>query len=161
MAGGGRNAIKAVRRNTTVEKAREDITIKPSRTEKPTPETMRRVAEGSKMLAEGASRETVIAHYETKYNLQNRQARDYYYAAIRTLLPIRYDEWREGMIATNIARLERIIEAEMKEGGNKKLAKEAIDSINKVLGAGRESITVGVSNDNENNTQEFIIKFNQ
>lgn len=156
MPGGGRNAIK---RKTAVKKAQEDITIKPSRTEKPTPETIRRVREGGEMLAGGASRETVIKHYEEKYNLQNRQARDYYYAAIRTLIPRDYDRWRDGMIATNIARLEQIIESEMKDGGNKKLAKEAIDSINKVLGAGSNGVQIGIQNDKQTDTQQIIVKF--
>ena len=162
MAAAKQRALRSVsKRAKTIDSAADDACIKPSEANRPTPETIRRVREGCEMLATGASRETVIKHYEEKYNLQNRQARDYYYAAIRTLIPREYDAWRDGMIAVNIARLEQIIESEMKSGGNKKLAKEAIDSINKVLGAGRESITVGVNNDNNTNTQQFIIKFDK
>ena len=147
------------KRAKTIDGAAEDACIKPSEANRPTPETIRRVREGCEMLATGASRETVIKHYEEKYNLQNRQARDYYYAAIRTLIPREYDSWRDGMIAVNIARLEQIIESEMKDGGNKKLAKEAIDSINKVLGAGSNGVQIGIQNDKQTDTQQIIVKF--
>lgn len=147
------------KRTKTIDGAADDACIKPSEANRPTPETIRRVREGCEMLATGASRETVIKHYEEKYNLQNRQARDYYYAAIRTLIPREYDSWRDGMIAVNIARLEQIIESEMKDGGNKKLAKEAIDSINKVLGAGSNGVQIGIQNDKQTDTQQIIVKF--
>ena len=160
MAAAKQRALRSVsKRAKTIDGAAEDACIKPSEANRPTPETIRRVREGCEMLATGASRETVIKHYEEKYNLQNRQARDYYYAAIRTLIPREYDSWRDGMIAVNIARLEQIIESEMKDGGNKKLAKEAIDSINKVLGAGSNGVQIGIQNDKQTDTQQIIVKF--
>ena len=63
------------------------------------------------------------------------------------------------IIQANIERLEHIIEKAM-ELGQYKIAREAIDSLNKMLGL-NNGLQIGVQTDNDNNTQQIFIKFDQ
>jgi hypothetical protein len=125
----------------------------------PTAASVHRVIEIAKMLSKGKSRQSVIDYAMSTYQINETQAKRYYSAATKYLLPEDMDEFRKGLIQANMERLEHIIEKCM-EQGQWKVAREAIDSLNKMFGV-TGGVQVGIQTDNENNTQQIVIKFNE
>ncbi len=123
----------------------------------PTAMTVGRILEIAKMLSKGKSRQTAIEYAMSHYNINEAQAKRYYSAATKYLLPDDVDEFRKGLIQANMDRLETIIEKCM-EQGQWKVAREAIDSLNKMFGV-TGGVQVGIQTDKENNTQQIVIKF--
>ena len=119
-----------------------------------------KVLELAKMLSKGKSRQTIIEYAMSHYNVSEVQAKRYYVAASKYLIPDNLDEYRKGIIQQNMERLETIIEKCM-EDRQWKTAREAIDSLNKMFGINGSGIQVGIHTDNENNTQQVVIKFNE
>lgn len=126
---------------------------------KPTAETIARVSRAAKMISKGQPRSDVMDMLENDYNLSHEQARRYYVAATRYLLPKDPEKYREGLIQANIERLEKVIDEGLKSK-NYKLVRDTIETLNKML-MGGQSIQVGVKNNPDDNTSEFIIKINE
>ncbi len=123
---------------------------------KPIAKTEAQVIMLSKEITKGMSRARAIEYAMTNFHVGPDQAANYYKAAMRYLLPEDMEEYRKNLCQANIDRLERIIDVAM-EKEQWKIAREAIDSLNKMLGI-YGGVQVGIKNDPENNTQEFIIK---
>lgn len=123
---------------------------------KPVAKTEAQVIMLSKEITKGMSRARAIEYAMTNFHVGPDQAANYYKAAMRYLLPEDMEEYRKNLCQANIDRLERIIDKAM-ENEQWKIAREAIDSLNKMLGI-YGGVQVGIKNDPENNTQEFIIK---
>ena len=138
------------RKNTAVQTLKEG--------EKPTPLTIVRAEEMAKLVSQGKSRETIIQASMEKYGIKRAQAQRIWCAAVEFLMPDDEDAYRKKLIQANFERLETIIERAL-ETNQLKVARDAIDSMNKMLGIGH-GIQVGIRNDANNNTQEFIVKLN-
>jgi len=125
-----------------------------------TPEAMTvlRIQEVAKMVSEGKTRDAIIDHLCGKYGIAYDTARNYYTDGIRWMIPKDEDEYRKEIIYKNFNRLETIIERAM-SNNQLKIAREAIDSLNKMVGIGNGGFQVAVNNDKENNTQQIYIKF--
>ena len=121
-----------------------------------TPQSQLKIEEAAKMITKGKGMNDVIEFIRDKYKISYEQSRHYWVAACRFLVAD-MDETREALIKQNIQRLERIINKSM-ENEDYKLAKETIGELNKMLGVGKDGVSIAVRNDPENNTQEFIIK---
>ena len=126
---------------------------------KPTAASVHRVIEIAKMLSKGRSRQYVIDYAKEHYDINDNQAKRYYAAATRYLIPDDMDEFRKGLIQTNMERLETIID-ECMARGQYKVARDAIDSLNKMFGI-NSGLQIGIQTDTENNTQQVVIKFDQ
>lgn len=124
---------------------------------KPTVEN--RVIELSKEITKGMSRTRAIEYAEEHFEVGRSQATKYYNAAMRYLIPSNPEEYRKNLIQANIDRLEGIIDKCM-EQGQYKLAREAIDSLNKMLGI-NSGLQIGINNDKTNDSQQIFIKFDQ
>ena len=122
-----------------------------------TPATTTKILQIAKMLSQGKSRQTCVEYAMDKFGVSEVVAGKYYKAAAKYLVPDNLEEYRKGLIQANIERLERIVE-ECMEGKQYKIAREAIDSLNKMLGI-TGGVQVGIQTDKENNTQQVIIKF--
>lgn len=124
------------------------------------PATVLKVQEAAKMLSKGKSRATIIQHFMDTYGLSVKTAADYYEAGTRFLMPDNESEFKQNLIKANATRLETIYERAM-EAGDFKNAKEAIAELNKMIGVGKEGITVGINTDKENDTQQVLIRFDK
>ncbi len=93
------------------------------------------------------------------YDINEAQAKRYYAADARYHKTEDMDELRKGLIQANMERLETIIE-ECMARGQYKVARDAIDSLNKMFGV-TGGVQIGIQTDNENNTQQVVIKFDQ
>lgn len=121
--------------------------------------TVEKVEFAAKMITKGKSKATIIETLQENYNLGYDQAYRYYLSGMRFLIPKDTEKFREGLIQANIERLEKIIEANIDE--HPKVAKDAISELNKMLGIGTNSIQVGVKNNPDDNTSEFMVVINQ
>ncbi len=133
------------------------VALKPE-AELPSTVSLQKVMELSKMLARGKSKQYIIDYAMEKYGVGEPQAKRYYSAAVRNLVPDDVDEYRKGLIQTNFNRLETIVEKAMEEGDWKN-ARETIAEMNKMCGVTGQGVQVGINNDKENNTQQIVIKF--
>jgi len=140
-------------------KKKNEINVTGREDVKPTAASIHRVLELAKMLSKGKSRQTVIEYAMEHYDVTEPQAKRYYAAATRYLIPDDMDEFRKGIIQANMERLETIIERCM-ELGQYKVARDAIDSLNKMFGI-NSGLQIGIQTDTENNTQQVVIKFDQ
>lgn len=118
------------------------------------PQTVMRVQNLAKMISQGKSRETIQNFVMENYNVGQRQAINYYSAAVRYLLPENEEEYRKGLIQTNIERLENIAETCI-ENNNYKDAIAAIKEINNIVNPNKNQVTIG-----KNNLGEEIIQIN-
>lgn len=125
-----------------------------------TPATVLKIQEAAKMLAKGKSRATIIEHLMTTYGMAAKTASDYYDSATRFLLPDDESKFKESLIKANATRLETIYERAM-ENNDFKNAREAVAELNKMLGVGKEGITVGINTDKEADTQQVVIRFDK
>lgn len=119
------------------------------------PQTIARVEEAAKMISDGVGRQEVIEHIAKKYNLSYHTAQNYFVSACHYLIPDD-DDFKTGLIKQNFERLEKIVNDSLKEG-DRKMAKDAIAEMNKMLGLGTNSVKI--TNDPKNNTNEITISF--
>lgn len=138
-------------------KTKKAPSLKPE-AELPSTVSLQKVIELSKMLARGKSKQYVIDYAMSKYGVGEPQAKRYYSAAVRYLLPDDVDEYRKGLIQTNLDRLETIVESAMEEGDWKN-ARETIAEINKMCGVTGQGVQIGINQDKNNDTQQIVIKF--
>lgn len=121
-------------------------------------ETIKKVEEAAKLISNGKTRATVIEYLQNEYGIAYDTARKYYNDAIHYLLPDNDEEFRQNLVKVNYERLDKIIQESM-AAGNYRVAREAIDTQNKMCGIHQNGITVGVATDQKNNTQQVVIKF--
>ena len=138
-------------------KVNSSVNMQKSRNKTAEPATVMKVQEAARMISDGKSRATIIETLQDKYHIGYDQAKHLYGAGIRFLIPEDEDKYRKELIVKNIARLETIIENTMNDR-QWKVAREAIDSLNKMIGIGNGGFQVAVQNDAENNTQQIYIK---
>ena len=141
-------------------RAKTTVTMRPSEEWSAEPQTIMRVDEIAQMISDGKSRTTIQNYIKENYGVQDRQARAYYNAALRLLIPDedKYDEYRKALIQANIDRLEKMIE-KMIDGNrdDMKLAKECIAELNKLIGMGdKTNIMI-----NKNDEETFIIQIDK
>lgn len=122
------------------------------------PATIARVEEAAKMISKGKSRADVIEHLQKKYDMTYDTARKYFVSACHFLIPDDQEGFREGIIKQNIERLEKIITDSL-EDKQYKTAREAIDTLNKTLGAYGEGGRVVINQDPETKQQQIIVNF--
>lgn len=116
--------------------------------------TVQRVMEIAKRISDGESRMGLQQWIQENWQVGDRQARAYYSAAARYLIPENEEEYRRTIIQANLNRLETIVESTMR-GQNYKDAISAIKEINKMLGVGGNSIEVATDGEKT----AFRIKF--
>lgn len=142
-------------------RAKTTVTMRPSEEWSAEPQTIMRVDEIAQMISDGKSRTTIQNYIKDNYGVQDRQARAYYNAALRLLIPDedKYDEYRKALIQANIDRLEKMIE-KMIDGNrdDMKLAKECIAELNKLIGMGDKTNIMINKNDDE---ETFIIQIDK
>lgn len=145
---------KKIWRPSNMEKDEKDILLRPTEQWATTPQTIERVTSLAKMLSEGMSRKNAQEWIMTNYDVSARQARAYYSAALRYLIPDNEEEYKRGLIQSNIDRLETIIERTMAEGSaDYKSAIAAIKEINRLVAPNENSIEVATKD------AAFRIKF--
>lgn len=145
---------KKIWRPSNMEKDEKDIMLKPSDEWKASPQTIERVTSLAKMLSKGMSRKSAQEWIMANYEVSGRQARAYYTAALRYLIPDNEEEYKRGLIQANIDRLETIIERTMAEGSaDYKSAIAAIKEINRLVAPNENSIEVATKD------AAFRIKF--
>ena len=142
-------------------RAKTTVSMRPSEEWSAEPQTIMRVDEIAQMISDGKSRTTIQNYIKDNYGVQDRQARAYYNAALRLLIPDedKYDEYRKALIQANIDRLEKMIE-KMIDGNrdDMKLAKECIAELNKLIGMGDKTNIMINKNDDE---ETFIIQIDK
>ena len=145
---------KKVWKPCLIEKDEKDILLRPTEQWTTTPQTIERITSLAKMISEGMSRKNVQEWIMTHYDVSARQARAYYSAALRYLIPDNEEEYKRGLIQSNIERLETIIERTMAEGSaDYKSAIAAIKEINRLVAPNESSIEVATKD------AAFRIKF--
>lgn len=145
---------KKVWKPCLIEKDEKDILLRPTEQWTTTPQTIERITALAKMISEGMSRKNVQEWIMTHYEVSARQARAYYSAALRYLIPDNEEEYKRGLIQSNIERLETIIERTMAEGSaDYKSAIAAIKEINRLVAPNENSIEVATKD------AAFRIKF--
>ena len=149
----GTNA-KKIWKPCLIEKDEKDIMLKPSDEWKANPQTIERVTTLARKLSKGMSRKSAQEWIMANYDVSGRQARAYYTAALRYLIPDNEEEYKRGLIQANIDRLETIIEHTMAEGSaDYKSAIAAIKEINRLVAPNENSIEVATKD------AAFRIKF--
>ena len=145
---------KKIWRPSNMEKDEKDILLRPTEQWTTTPQTTERIISLAKMLSKGMSRKSAQEWIMTNYDVSARQARAYYSAALRYLIPDNEEEYKRGLIQSNIDRLETIIERTMAEGSaDYKSAIAAIQEINRLVAPNDNSIEVATKD------AAFRIKF--
>lgn len=143
-----------------VAKPKSKLKLNPEREQSTKPETIKKIQQAAKWIAEGKSRATTKELLCEKFGMALATANDYYNEAIKVLIPEDEDEWKKGLIKTNATRLETIYECAMRDG-DWKAAREAIAELNKMSGLNNSGVQVGIQTDKQNDTQQIIIKFDQ
>lgn len=141
-------------------KLKKDSSVKVANNKLPSSVSLAKVIELSKFLSRGKSRQYVIDYAINHYDVNEAQAKRYYSAAVRYLVPEDAEEYRQGLIQANFDRLETIVERAMEEGDWKN-ARETVAEINKMLGITKDGISVGIQTDKANDTQQVIIRFDK
>lgn len=133
------------------------ISLPNSQGRTPTPQTQYRIAQMATSLSQGMSRLNAIQTYAENWDISEKQAEEYYSAALKYLLPLDMDDYKKGLIQANIDRLEAIIEDTMGVGGNQYTnAINAIKELNKMLGLGDNKMVAVETPDTK-----FVIKFGE
>ena len=122
------------------------------------PETVRKVEECAKMIANGKGREEIINYMVDTYGYSYDYARRYYIAGCHFLIPDDQPEFKAGLIKQNIERLEKIINDCIEEK-NYKVAKEAIDTLNRTLGVYERNNGIIINQDPDSGQQQIIVNF--
>lgn len=145
---------KKIWRPSNMEKDEKDILLRPTEQWTTTPQTTEKIISLAKMISEGMSRKNLQEWIMANYGVGDRQARAYYSAALRYLIPDNEEEYKRGLIQANINRLETIIERTMAEGSTDyKSAIAAIKEINRLVAPNENSIEVATKD------AAFRIKF--
>ena len=145
---------KKIWRPSNMEKNEKDILLRPTEQWTTTPQTTEKIISLAKMLSEGMGRKSALEWIMTNYGVGDRQARAYYSAALRYLIPDNEEEYKKGLIQANINRLETIIERTMAEGSSDyKSAIAAIKEINRLVAPNENTIEVATKD------AAFRIKF--
>ena len=145
---------KKIWRPSNMEKDEKDILLRPTEQWTTTPQTTERIISLAKMISEGMSRKNAQEWIMAHYDVSGRQARAYYSAALRYLIPDNEEEYKRGLVQANINRLETIIERTMAEGSaDYKSAIAAIKEINRLIAPNDNSIEVATKD------AAFRIKF--
>lgn len=133
------------------------ISLPNSQGQTPTPATQFRIVQMATSLSKGMSRLNAIKKYSKEWEIGEKQAEEYYSAALRYLLPLDMDEYKKGLIQANIDRLEEIIESTMNTGGVAYTnAIQAIKELNKMLGVNNDKMVAVETPDTK-----FVIKFGE
>lgn len=144
-------------------RAKTTVTMRPSEEWSAEPQTIMRVDEIAQMISNGKSRQTCQQWIKDTYGVQDRQARAYYNAALRLLIPddSKYDEYRKALIQANIDRLEKIIEVciESNDANMLSQARQCVAELNKMLGVTSQN-TVMI-NKNDEGDEQIIISFDK
>lgn len=119
--------------------------------------TVQRVMQIAERVSKGESRMGLQRWMQENWQIGDRQARAYYMAAVRYLIPDDEDEYKKGLIQANLNRLEEIVENTM-TGRNYKDAISAIKELNRMLGIGDKN-TVEVATDGANTV--FRVSFGE
>lgn len=112
------------------------------------------------MIAQGKSRQSIIK-YLTDQGINQKTASCLYYEALKDMTPSPdlLDDYKKGIVVQNLDRLENIINNTLSGNtGDKKVALQAIDTLNKMIGAYAGNNGVTINKDNQGNEQ-IIIKF--
>jgi len=121
------------------------------------PATIARVEEAAKMISKGKGRADVIEHLQKTYDLSYSSAQKYFISACHFLIPDDQAGFKEGLIKQNIERLEKIIDKSI-EDKQYRVAREAIDTLNKTLGAYGQGSSIVINKNNEGDEQ-IIVNF--
>ena len=121
------------------------------------PQTIVKVEEAAKMISKGKGRAEVIEHLQKKYDMSYATAQNYFVSACHFLIPDDQAGFKEGLIKQNIERLEKIINDSLEEK-QYKTAREAIDTLNKTLGAYGQGSSIVINKNNEGDEQ-IIVNF--
>lgn len=123
----------------------------------PSPETIQRVEYIAEQLAKGKSDTNMRRWLIKECELTDKRTLDSYLtAAYRLLTPVDWDEEKTRIVSKNIKTLETIIDKTM-DKEQYKLAREAIDSLNRMFGVGGSNGVV--INKNDKGDEQIIISF--
>lgn len=120
------------------------------------PETEVYILQIADMICKGKTKEACLDYIREAKDISLPQAKQYYDAAIRSLVPDDMDDYKKQMMAKNFKRLEKIVEKGMTDDRDLKLAKEAIAEINRMLMGGGNKVVV---NKNQEGDEQIIISF--
>lgn len=120
--------------------------------------TVQRVMDIAERVSKGESRMGLQRWMQENWEIGDRQARAYYMAAVRYLIPDDIDDYKKGLIQANLDRLEQIVEKTM-DGNNYTLAIQAIKELNKMLGIGEAKNKIEVATDGQQTA--FRISFGE
>lgn len=138
---------------------KKGITLNSTNGSVPEELTMLRINEVAKLISKGKSRATCIEYIMNTYDLAYNTAKNYYVTAIKSLYRLD-DDVRKGLIQANIDRLEKIIESCIEgNSAEKKVARECITELNKMLGVTSQN-TVMI-NKNDEGDEQIIISFDK
>ena len=117
-----------------------------------TPATEYRVIEVAKKICNGESKQTCLEYIMDSQGCKIQQARYYYQAALNWLIPDDLPAYKQGLLAANMERLEKIVEDciarkdDPRKGSDYlRVAKDALAEMNKVLGVGSNRVVVSES----------------
>lgn len=108
-------------------------------------------AQTSELIAKGRSRKDVCDWLETQ-GMQRKNAYTIYYNALKDLMPEDnfIDDQKRFLIQQNLDRLENIINTSISGNtGDKKVALQAIDTLNKMLGVYSDTNKVMIAKNNQ------------
>ena len=105
-----------------------------------------RVLDVVKRITEGQTRQSCLAYVTETYGVKEAQAREYWEAAIRYLLPSEED--KAILVDKNIARLEDLYKKNY-ERNNFKECREVISELNKVCGVTGNKVTIAKNKEGE------------
>lgn len=120
-----------------------------------TPATEYRVISVAKMITEGKSKQTCLDYIQDAQGCGLQQARMYYQAALNWLIPDDLPAYKQGLLAANLERLEKIVEDCVAKKDDRhgsdylRVAKDAIAEMNKVLGVGHGRVVVSENTDGD------------
>ena len=121
-----------------------------------TPASEFRVIETAKKICNGDSKQTCLDYIMEAQGCGIQQARMYYQAALNWLIPDDLPAYKQGLIAANMERLEKIVEECIKHKDDKnrgsdylRVAKDALAEMNKALGVGHGRVTVAENDEGD------------
>lgn len=135
---------KKTRKDTDSQRLKaSQISMRPSEEWLPETQTEKRVLDVAQLITKGWSRSSVQTYIRENFKVGERQARAYFSAAIRFLMPDDMEKYRAELIQQNISRLETIVEETMKDDSrNYNAAISAIKELNNLINPYRNNIEV-------------------
>ena len=138
----------------------DQITFRPNDRFAATPDTIRKIGLVANKIQAGEKRSDIQNWIMENFEVGDRQARQYYGAAMRLLIPTEeeFGDYKLAMVQVNLGRIEKIIDNTIDgDSSDKKVALDAIKEINKIIGAYQDKTTVMVNKNNDGDEQ-FIIQ---